>query len=350
MEMHVLCYGAGAVGSLVGGVLSRSGAAQVTLLGRRAHVAAVRTWGLHVETPDGVATCKRLDSITTLDDLGAPPDLVVLTVKAYQTGEAIEELAPLLRRGARVVTLQNGIGAEEAIAEAAGADRVIAGTLTLSVSLLRPGAVRQHTADGGVALAPVDGDASVADIAEALRRAGLRVDVLGDYRAMKWSKLLLNMLGNATSAILDLPPSEIVRNPRLWGIERDAFREAVRVMQALDRAPVALPGYPVPALVKAMRAPAWIARRTVGPRLGAGRGGKMPSLHEDLERGRERSEVEVLNGAVAREGRALGVPTPVNAVLADVLTAIAAGRRPRDEFRRNPNALLAACRAAPVPT
>ena len=78
--MHVLCYGAGAVGSLIGGRLSQRGAAQVTLLGRRAHVAAVRTLGLHVDAPGGVVPCKDLDSITAVDDLREPPDVVVLTV------------------------------------------------------------------------------------------------------------------------------------------------------------------------------------------------------------------------------------------------------------------------------
>lgn len=338
--MHVLCYGAGAVGSLIGGHLSRSGDAQVTLLGRRAHVAAVRTWGLHLETPEGVVRCKRLDSITTLDDMREQPDVVILTVKAYQTADAVTQLASLLQRGVQIVTLQNGVGNEELIAGNARPDRVTAGAVTLSVSLLRPGVVRQHTADGGVALAPVGGATSMPEFAEVLRHAGFRVETFPDYRAMKWSKLLLNMLGNATSAILDLAPPEIARHARLFGVERDAFREAVRVMHALRLEPVALPGYPVPALVRVMRGPAWVARRVVGPKLGGGRGGKMPSLWEDLERGRDRSEVEVLNGAVVREGAALRVPTPVNALLTQVLVGLAAGRRDREEFRRKPDALL----------
>lgn len=344
--MHVLCYGAGAVGSLIGGRLSRSGTAQVTLLARRAHVAAVRTWGLHLETPEGVMRCKRLDSITSLDDLREPPDVVVLTVKAYQTADALDLLAPFLQRGARVVTLQNGLGNEEAIARAVGAARTVSGAFTLSASLLRPGVVRQNTADGGVALAPVGEGAAPADFTAALLQAGFRVETFPEYRAMKWSKLLLNILGNATSAILDLAPSEIARNSRLFALERDAFREAVHVMQGVGLQPVALPGYPVPALVRVMGAPAWIARRIVGPKLGGGRGAKMPSLWEDLDRGRERSEVEVLNGAVAREGEVLGISTPVNTLLTDVLVALAAGRRSREEFRRKPEALVALLRTA----
>ena len=198
----------------------------------------------------------------------------------------------------------------------------------------------------GVALAPLGNGGAPADFARALLQAGFRVQTFPEYRAMKWSKLLLNILGNATSAILDVPPSEIARSPRLFALERDAFREAVRVMQGLSLQPVALPGYPVPALVRVMGAPAWIARRIVGPKIGGGRGAKMPSLWEDLDRGRERSEVEVLNGAVAREGAALGIPTPVNALLTEVLMALAAGRRDREAFRRKPEALVALLRTS----
>jgi len=338
--MHVLCYGAGAVGSLIGGRLSLGGVAEVTLLARRGHVAAIRTWGLRVETPDGAEVCKGVDSITSLDDLRVPPDVVVLTVKAYHTEEALGDLAPLVRGGARILTLQNGIGNEEAIAAVVGVSQVVSGAVTLSVSAPRPGVVRQHTTTGGIALAAIDGVVPPSDLVEALRRAGFRAEGYSDYRAMKWSKLLLNILGNATSAILDLPPGEVARDPRAFTLEREAFREAVRVVTAIGLRPVPLPGYPIPLLARVMAGPAWLARLVVGPRLGGGRGGKMPSLWEDLDRGRAQSEVAVLNGAVVREGQRLGIPTPVNALLTDVLLALSTGRRDRGEFRRRPEALF----------
>jgi 2-dehydropantoate 2-reductase len=342
--MHVLCYGAGAVGSLVGGRLAHSRAADVTVLARVPHVAAIRTWGLVLETPEERLVCKDVDSVTSLDDLASAPDLVVLTVKSYQTPEALAGLSPLLQRGIPVLSLQNGVGNEEALAAAAGPGRVIAGAVTISVSLVRAGVVRQHTPGGGIALAPAGPAPSrpaLAEVAAAFRRAGFRIDLKRDYRAMKWSKLLLNLVANASSAILDLPPAAIVRDPRLFRLEREAFREAVRVMRALGLRPAALPGYPVPLFARVMAAPPWAGRALLGRRIGGGRGAKMPSLWEDLERGRDRSEVEVLNGAVAREGARLGIPTPVNAMLADLLLAVAAGARSRDEFRRNPEALLA---------
>jgi len=339
--MQVLCYGAGAVGSLIGGRLALGAETEVTLLARRAHVAAIRTRGLEIEAPHGTAVCKRVDSITTLDDLRSAPDVVVLAVKAYQTAAALAELAAVLRGGVRVLTLQNGVGNEEQIAEAAGTKRTVSGAVTLSVSLPRAGVVRQNTAGGGIALAPLEAAQPVGDLVDAFRRAGFPVAAYTDYRAMKWSKLLLNILANATAAVLDMTPAEIVREPRVFAIEREAFLEAVHVIRALGLRPVPLPGYPVPQLARVMAGPTALARLIVGRRLGRGRGEKMPSLWEDLERGRDRSEVEVLNGAVAREGARLGVPTPVNARLTEVLCALASGLRGRGEFRRKPEALLA---------
>lgn len=355
--MQVLVYGAGAVGSLLAAYLAESRPAggappAVTLLGRRAHVASVRTWGLIVEPPAaeggtarGRFVSKAVDSVTSLDDLAEPPDLVLLTVKAYHVPEALGSLAGVLARpDVLVVVLQNGIGSEDIVAGTIGGNRTVSGTVTISVELERPGAVRRHTHGGGVALAPVGAASPVERVAALFRASALPVRVYPDAARMKWSKLLLNILANAASAILDLPPGAIARDPRLFALERAAFREAVGVMQALGLRPVPLPGYPVPLLVRVMSAPPVVGRTVLRRALGRGRGDKMPSLWHDLERGRRENEVTVLNGAVAREGARLGVPVPVNRTLTDVLLGLAEGRADRETYRHTPELLLEACR------
>jgi 2-dehydropantoate 2-reductase len=349
--MQVLVYGAGAVGSLLAASLAESHPPDgdppaVTLLGRRAHVASIRTWGVIAESADGRMVSKAVDSVTSLDDLAAPPDAVLLTVKAYQVPEALAALAGVLARPhVPVVVLQNGIGSEETAAGAVGADRTIAGAVTISVEVERPGVVRRHTRGGGVALAPVGAGAPVESIAALFRASVLPVRVYAEAGPMKWSKLLLNLLANASSAILDLPPAAVAGDPRLFAIERAAFLEAVRVMRALRLRPVRLPGYPVPLLVQVMAAPPAVGRIVLRRALARGRGDKMPSLWHDLERGRRNNEVTVLNGAVAREGERLGVPAPVNRTLTDILLALAEGRADRDAYRHKPGALVDACRA-----
>jgi 2-dehydropantoate 2-reductase len=350
--VQVLVYGAGAVGSLLAAALAgaEGTAAErpaVTVLGRRPHVASIRTWGLIVESPAGRTVSKGADSITALDDLAAPPDVVILTVKAYHVPESLALLAGVLARpGVIVVVLQNGIGSEETVAGLIGGDRTVSGTVTISVELERPGAVRRHTAGGGVALAPVGAAAPVAHVAALFRQSPLPVRVYPDAAQMKWSKLLLNLLANATSAILDLPPRAIANDARLFALERAAFCEAVEVMRRLGLRPVALPGYPVPLLVRVMAAPPWAGQTVLRRALGRGRGDKMPSLWHDLERGRSQNEVAVLNGAVARKGEQLGISVPVNRTLTSVLLDLVEGRADRDVYRHRPDALLAACRDA----
>ena len=104
---------------------------------------------------------------------------------------------------------------------------------------------------------------------------------------------------------------------------------------------MALPGYPVPLLQAVLRAPGWLARPLVRRLVRRGRGGQMTSLWQDLHRGRRESEVEVLNGAVAREGARLGVETPINTTLTEVLRGLAVGRLTPAEFLGRPDALLA---------
>ena len=343
--MHVLCFGAGAIGSLVGARLSESGVT-VTLLARRDHIAAIRTHGLILETPRERLVCKRIDSVTMLDDLVEPPDIILLTVKAYHTPDAVEAIRPLVRGRTAVASLQNGVGNEELIAAACGPERTLAGTVTINASRPRPGVVRQHSRGGGVGVAAVTPGRDPSELVGLFRRAGIPAAAYPDFRAMKWSKLLLNLFANATSSILDLPPADVIEDPRLFEVDRAALREALRVMAALGLRPVGLPGYPVPLLPAAAAAPPWLVRPLLRRFIARGRGTGRPSLWRDLERGQPQSEVDVLNGAVAREGARVGVPAPVNAALTSVVKGLAAGRLDRDQFRQAPEALLAAIAGA----
>jgi 2-dehydropantoate 2-reductase len=164
-----------------------------------------------------------------------------------------------------------------------------------------------------------------------------------DYRALKWSKLLLNIQANAIPAILDMGPGDVFGNADLFSLERRAFLEAWYVMRGLNLRPVRFPGYPVPLLVWAMRAlPAPLLRAVLGRMIASGRGDKPPSLQMDLASGRERSEVPYLNGAVVAHGQRLGLSVPVNRVLLRTLMGIVNGAIPWDAFRGKPQRLLAA--------
>ena len=343
IKMRCLIVGAGAIGSLIGHRLAGAGN-EVTLVGREGYVAAVRARGLGLEEGGRVAWTTNLRPVTRVDEVaGEPFDLLLLTVKAYDTAAAAEQTAPLARRGAPVLVVQNGVGGEEIAAQALEGATILSVAITLAVEVVEPGLVRLATARGGLGLAPTALGQSVAEYAQAFREAGFRVAIYPDHRAMKWSKLLLNIVANASPAILDMSPAEVFADRRLFALERAAFREALAVMRGLGLRPVPLPGYPVPLFAWALSSlPAFLMRPFLRKFIVRGRGGKMPSLHIDLAKGKGKSEVEYLNGAVVKYAQELGLDVPANRALHAVLMGIVRGEIPWEEYRGRPEKLLAA--------
>lgn len=332
-----LIYGAGAVGSFLGASLARD--AVVTMLTRPALRRSIAKEGVRLQLPSGTSV-RHMHAVASIDDLTTPPDFVLLTVKAYSVAEALPDLERLAAEGATVVALQNGVGTEEFLGANDTISRLIAGSLTISVSIDN-GVVRQETTQGGLALATVhDSDATIDTLQTVFERSGIPVLRCADARQMKWSKLLINILGNATSAILATEPGAIFADPALFRLERQAFIEALVVMAAQGLTPQALPGFNIPLICQAMRLPEWLSRRLVAPRVAKGRGDKHPSLWLDLDSRRGQTEIDWLNGAVVRAAEPLGIPTPVNRTLTRLVTELAGDPSRRAEYAGHPKALL----------
>ncbi len=368
MEMvHVLVFGAGAIGSLLGHRLASAGH-EVTLIGRPAYVRALRERGLILEERETtVSPERRRDSskvVTTQDWRGSVVwpmavesiedmpverrcwDLVVVTVKGYDTSEAARDLRCHLQAGTPVLVVQNGVGGEELAREVLTDAEIISGVITMSVSVLGAGHIRLETTRGGLNLAPTRKAQDVQHWVSLFAAAGLRTTGYTDYRAMKWSKLLLNIQANAIPAILDMSPGAVFADPALFALERAAFLEARAVMRVMGLRPTGFPGYPVNLLVWAMRMlPAPMLRTVLGRMVASGRGDKPPSLQMDLASGRWHSEVLYLNGAVVTYAERVGLDVPVNRVLFRTLMGMVEGSIPWDDFRGQSQKLVAAVEA-----
>ncbi|MBD5634586.1 MAG: ketopantoate reductase family protein, partial [Candidatus Eremiobacteraeota bacterium] len=272
-------------------------------------------------------------------------DLAIVAVKAYDTPDAIDALRAALgpNSAATILSPQNGVGNEELLAAAFGADRIVSGALTVPLERLAGGEVVASNR-GGIALAPV-GEVAHNWLVAAFERTAIPVRVSDDYRALKWSKLALNIVANAACAILDVTPERLVEFDDMFELEVRGVRETRDVMAKLGLAPVDLPRYPVRALFALVGLPARLARLVLAKRIASARGPKAPSLLLDLRATRGRSEVEVLNGAVAAAGRATGVATPVNEAYARVLAEIAGSPDVWQRYRERPAALLAEVKA-----
>ena len=152
---------------------------------------------------------------------------------------------------------------------------------------------------------------------------------------------MLNMVANAACAILNVLPERLVRMDGVFTLEIRALREARAVMSGLGLTPIDLPRYPVRALQAIASLPSPLARLVLANRVAGARGRKPPSLLLDLRAAKGRTEVDVLNGAVAAAGSALGIRTPVNAVYARVLNDIAHMPQLWAKYRERPEALQA---------
>ncbi|RLC66548.1 MAG: ketopantoate reductase family protein [Chloroflexi bacterium] len=352
--MRILIVGAGAIGSLVGNRLARAGN-DVTLVGRPTYVDAVRERGVGLEEGGQRNYATNVRAVVNVSQLiptpttASPCDVIVFTMKAYDTAEAAAQVLPLVRQGAPVLVMQNGVGGEEIATRVltrrahAGQATIFSAVITLAVEVVEPGVVHLLTTRGGVGLAPVTPGRAVDFLARIFREAGFKVSAYSDHRAPKWSKLLLNILGNASAAILGWPPDRVFADPGLFALERTAFLEALSVMRAMGVRPVSLPGYPVPLLAWGFRTlPDRLLRPILRRIIAGGRGGKMPSLYLDLARERRRSEVEFLNGAVVRYATELGMDVPANEALYTTLMSIVEGENHWEAYRDRPDELLSA--------
>lgn len=291
---------------------------------------------LRGETTEIVYAPRALDEVVPID-----ADLAVVAVKAYDTASAIETLRCALgsKTSATILCPQNGVGNEEKLAEAFGADSIVACALTVPLERTRNGEM-VPAKSGGIALAPM-GNVAHNWLVAAFGEAKLPVKVSDDYRALKWSKLSLNVVANASCAILNVLPERLVHLDHMFALEIRAMRECRAVMNALGLGSVDLPGYSVRALQGVISLPTPVARMILANRIAGARGRKPPSLLLDLRAAKGQTEVGVLNGAVVAAAASAGVPAPVNAAFSRVLSDIAHMPQLWAKYRERPQALLA---------
>jgi 2-dehydropantoate 2-reductase len=338
---HTLVVGAGAVGSYLGALLGSVGH-DVTLI-RIFEPDSERP--LVLVRPDGSRVTVPVHRHTRTADATAP-DLILVAVKMPALRDA---LAPTLRwPDVPTLTVENGIGAEGIAAEVRPGAPMLAASLTAPIQLASEDEVR-WLGKGGLALAAADQAAKplVRDVLVDFERAGLRVAERPAAAPMKWSKLLANLIANATGAILDMSADDIYRDPRLFDLERRQALETLAVMSRQNLRPVALPGAPIPWLVRCFRLPPALGRPILTRVVGGARAGKAPSLRMQVSAAppdspcAEPTEVAWMNGAVARSGAQLGLETPVNTRLAALVDEVATNPIRRAWLRCHPERLLA---------
>ena len=285
-----MVFGAGALGSVVGGLLTRRH--EVTLVGRPAHVQAIEEGGLVISgAVEAVVVPHAVEDVK-----GLPlADMVVLTVKAYDTAQALQALRPLVGEGTMVVSLQNGLNNADLLSKAYPL-QAVAGVATMGAILVGPGRVL-YAGEGEFSFGVIDAEPSLVNkVAEAFGSVGLESRASDDIMTEAWSKAVVNASVNPLTAIARCKNGKVLIDPHLSLIAESACQEATSVARAHE---IELDDDEMRARVKE------VLLRTSENK---------SSMLQDMERGK-RTEIDEITGEIVRGGAAKGVPTPVNRTL-----------------------------------
>ncbi len=307
--MRIAVVGAGGVGGYYGALLQRSGQ-EVTYIARGRHLDALRTGGLRVESPLLDAPLALPVRAVASPAEAGPADLVLFTVKSYDTAEAAGGLDALLAPDTAVLTLQNGVDNVEVLARAVGRDRVLGGLCQIFCHIAAPGVIRHTGGPRRVVLGELHGNVTprAQALGAAFAASGVPVEVSGRIVVEMWEKYLFICAQGGMTALTRLPIGVIRSSPPTFAM----YLEVAAEVAAVGRAH----GVPIPpgerervrAFAHALPADAY------------------SSLYHDLAAGR-RLELEALPGTAIRLGERHGVPTPYcRAIYAALLPHDAASR------------------------
>jgi 2-dehydropantoate 2-reductase len=301
--MKIGIVGAGAMGSVYGGILGDAGNEVWLLDVWREHVDAIRKNGVRVEGASGDRTV-RVNATTDPREAGRS-ELVVIAVKAMHIEPAVVNAAPLIGPGTVVLTIQNGLGNGERVAALVGGENLLVGVAGgFGASVVAPGHVHHHGWEV-ISLGEFSGGITgrLKMVAEVWKQAGFRIEIFDDLQPLIWGKLMANVGFAAICAVTGQRVGQVLSNEWSWSLVESLVSETSAVARAKK---IRLP-YDDPVR--------WV--KEFGSRMSNTR----PSMLQDMEAGRP-TEIDSLNGAIAREAELLGIAAPVNRLMTILVKAL----------------------------
>lgn len=312
--MRVLIVGAGAMGSMFGGLLEQSGN-HVTLLDPNTdHIDTVKANGLRLLYPDGTVQFSQVEATTSAFGIG-PVDLVLVSTKSFSTRVAVSAVANSISDSTMVLTVQNGLGNDQILSEVVGPEKVLAGTTTAGAKIIEPGMTQLSpiTADGKSLtefsfISTLDNPPHSALqhaelIAAVLTASGLPARLATSVSIVVWTKLCLAATAAPLTAILRCTVEDLINTPSLQRIMRDVFDEIVSVAHAegvhLDTDTV------------------WHHLMSVFYAVGP----HLTSMAVDISLGRQ-TEIDSMSIEISRRGSCHGIKTPLNDAIGRLIMAI----------------------------
>jgi 2-dehydropantoate 2-reductase len=311
----IAVIGAGAIGSVIGGLLSKAGE-DVTLVGRKSHVDAINRNGLILDTASG----KMIIQVKAAENLDFKPDLALLTVKAQDVESSIRKVR-LFLYGIKVVTMQNGVHSDDQVAGLLGKENIISSVVVFNGQFLESGKVLYSIPFSKTALLigePFGNKGDRLQSISALFNKALPTDISDDIRAAHWTKLLWN-LQTAIPGVTGLSYQESYQYPQIRKLVIKLTKEGLKVIERAGIKTVDVLGFPIEPLKTMARVPLSISSTMVEDK--AKSLGKQPILGSTLQsikRGKS-TEVDYLNGEIVTLGKQMGIPTPANSLMVELV-------------------------------
>jgi 2-dehydropantoate 2-reductase len=313
--MKIVVIGAGAVGSVIGGLLSKAGE-DVTLIGRKPHVDAINQHGLILEGESG----RIVIHVKAAENLDFKPDLALLAVKAQDVLSSVRKAQTFLS-GTQVVTMQNGVHSDDEVAGLLGKENIISIVVLFNGQFLEPGKASYSKALSKTALLigePFGVSANGLQRFAALLNTALPTEMSEDIRGAHWTKLLQN-LNNAVPAVTGLPVQESNQCPQIRELNIKLMIEGLEVVKKAGIKTAPIPGFPlslIETMAKMSLAESSSMMKNIIESLG-----KQPILGSTLQsikRGKT-TEVDYLNGEIVTLGKKNGIPTPANSLMVELV-------------------------------
>jgi 2-dehydropantoate 2-reductase len=326
MIKRIGIVGVGAIGGVVGGMLTRAGR-DVTLIDQWPdHVEAMQKVGLRLSGTCGehLVAVKALN-LYELQSVTEPFDAVFIAVKSYDTEWATQLGCAYLKPDGVVVDFQNGLN-DERVARVAGVERTLGCVITIGAGFYEPGhAIRTDTGTIGFKIGEHDGRVTdrareLAELMNAVAPTQVTTNLFGE----RWSKLAVNCMANPLAGLTGLGSADVRIDPRVSAVGIHLGAEVIMVGRAVGHEVEPIYGIDVQRFVDAYEGKGLRELLADVAEIARKRGGGRPSLLQDVMRGR-RTEIDYLNGAVCDHGRRVGVKTPYNDAVVGIFKRLGVG-------------------------
>ncbi len=301
--MNTIIIGAGAMGSLIGGLLAENGN-QVYLVDIwKEHIDAINKKGLLIEGCSGSRFIK-IKAVKEIQEIDIIPDLLIFFVKSYNTERVASQISQVTGKNTSILTLQNGLGNTDILSKYFDSERIIAGTTSYGATVIEPGRI-YHAGSGPTTIGELNGNISIRikDIANLFNQSKIKTDITQNVVGLIWSKLLINVGINSLGVLLRVKNGELISGEVAPKIQKELVAEALEVVKKKG----------IKLIYEDIEKEVAIVCEKTKDNLN--------SMLQDVIR-KKKTEIDFINGAIVREGKMYNIPTPVNKIVTDLIKAI----------------------------